>query len=615
MAHHLVLLSVGPVQSFIAQARKLRDLRSGSQLLSELIKAPIRHFQKSGGTIIVPGDPDSDSLPNRTLGTIEGLTDGEAIALAQELAQITTSAWDEVHSGVWKKLPSAARQNEDWKRRYHEQLDQSLDVYWAVEPYGSSEDYPIAYKNIEARLGAVKNVRAFAQIGSSFGGDETSRKDALTGERDALLFGASGDSSKFPATVDPDLAYRLPSRGVLTGPNEGLSAISAVKRLRDLDVTDDFYSTADVAIMGVRSKLPDGGAYSYKTYYEELSYHRRDGEDGQLVYEENLTPAYFKKQGLDVNRLPQYREKHRDLRKTLRAAGLRQTSYYAVLAFDGDNIGAWLSGKYLGESVAGATLMKFHEAIGQYLSAFAQQARHIVDDAGYGVTVYAGGDDYLGLLTLDNLFAVLQDLRLAFKKTVSDPLKTAYQVKEDFTFSAGVVIAHYKRPLGDTVQLARKAEKAAKDFGRDALCIRVVKRSGEQQQALLPWALDSTGTFSKTLATLQSLAALLQGRFGRTWLTESTRTVYQLFGKGSIDTAGREMLEAELLRLLQRTLDSGGAVTAAERQEATHHLRALVGLTANSENGNARNLVYALQVIDFCKREMNTLDKAQTAVA
>lgn len=36
MAHYLFLFTIGPVQEFIAAARRTRDLWAGSQLLSEL---------------------------------------------------------------------------------------------------------------------------------------------------------------------------------------------------------------------------------------------------------------------------------------------------------------------------------------------------------------------------------------------------------------------------------------------------------------------------------------------------------------------------------------------------------------------------------------------------
>jgi CRISPR-associated protein Cmr2 len=609
VSHHLLLLSIGPVQHFIAQARKLHDLRSGSQLLSELTKAAILTFDKAGGEVIVPGDVNSDSLPNRILGSVSDRSTEEVIALAKALEQSVGAYWQGEVNEVLKKLPD---QNKDdqWHQRFAEQTDQLLEIYWAVEPYEDKADYPRAYHAIENRLGAVKNIRPFEQIGSTFEGDETSRKDALTGERDALVFGYS-QNEKFPATTDHQLPLRLNNRGPLVGPNEGLSAVSVVKRLRHL-LDREFASTADTALLGLRHALAESGSFSLDDYYEELRLSKKDG-DGQLAYAENLTESYFNNQGLKLEDLLHFRKAHERLRRSIKKQELHQSSYYAILAFDGDNMGAWLSGRKLPAEQRTKKLRSFHSDIGKYLAKFARKARQIVDDSQQGLTVYAGGDDYLGLLTLDGLFGVPQSLRKAFKDDVSDPLREAYRIEEEFTFSAGVVIAHYKRPLGDTVQLALAAEKTAKQSGRDAFCMRVVKRSGEQQEATFGWKLD-TNAQSASLATIWQLTGMLQGRFGRTWLTESARTVRQLYGSGPVNDYGRDLLKTELARLLLRTIDSGGGASRGKKESAVRHLDQLIELTAYGKTA-ARNLVFALQLIDFLKREMNTLHTAAATEA
>jgi CRISPR-associated protein Cmr2 len=618
MNHHLILISIGPVQSFIAQARKLRDLRSGSQLLTELTKSAIVSFARAGGHVVVPGNPESDSLPNRMLGRLGGRSTKEACDIAQELEGAVHQCWQQIIDQVKKsdhfpKNGGAA----DWEARFDEQTAQQLEVYWAVEPYDGPMDYPRAYKSIEARLGSAKNVRTFEQIGARFGGEESSRKDALTGERDALVFGhipPKGDKqdTRFPATTIQDLPRRLPDRGALVGPNEGLSAISFIKRVRKLK-DQEFLATADMALLSVRKKLAAHpaaaveGAGSYEMFTNLRKIFRSDG-DGQLAYQENLNEEYFRAQGLSTDKLSSYQIAHEKLRKTLKVAGLKQTSYYAVLAFDGDNMGEWLSGQKLPSDRKLTHLLKFHTAVGEVLAEFAEKAKRIVDESGHGLTVYAGGDDYLGLITLDSLFLVLEQLRVEFTNTVSAPLQKSFGIKDEFTFSAGVVVAHYKRPLGDTVSLAQKAEKAAKKYGRDALCIRIVKRSGEQQEACFKWQLSDS--FSESLAILRGLVSLLQGQYGRTWLTESARTITQLFGTGKVNETGQQLLNAELSRLLRRTISFGadaGAEQGNKSQVATEYLRKLTLMLTEGQSNGAEQLVHALQIIDFCKREMNTL--------
>jgi CRISPR-associated protein Cmr2 len=49
MSSHLLIIAIGPVQDFIAAARKIRDLWFGSYLLSELSKHVARTVVDQGG--------------------------------------------------------------------------------------------------------------------------------------------------------------------------------------------------------------------------------------------------------------------------------------------------------------------------------------------------------------------------------------------------------------------------------------------------------------------------------------------------------------------------------------------------------------------------------------
>ncbi|MFN4257610.1 MAG: type III-B CRISPR-associated protein Cas10/Cmr2, partial [Saprospiraceae bacterium] len=91
---HLFLFTLGPVQGFIAQARKTRDLYAGSQILSALVAEGMRTFEKEfpNGKIIFPsaaGNADEASLPNRFIAKVstdksELKAKGEAIQRAVE---------------------------------------------------------------------------------------------------------------------------------------------------------------------------------------------------------------------------------------------------------------------------------------------------------------------------------------------------------------------------------------------------------------------------------------------------------------------------------------------------------------------------------------------------
>ena len=65
MTSHLVSLSIGPVQDFIAQARRSRDLWFGSHILSEISRSAAKAVAENGGKLIFPAlqldDPELDA--------------------------------------------------------------------------------------------------------------------------------------------------------------------------------------------------------------------------------------------------------------------------------------------------------------------------------------------------------------------------------------------------------------------------------------------------------------------------------------------------------------------------------------------------------------------------
>lgn len=219
------------------------------------------------------------------------------------------------------------------------------------------------------------------------------------------------------------------------------------------------------------------------------------------------------------------------LRSLYRRVESKPDKYYAVLALDGDEIGKWLSGEktprvrevITDESVewfeakmpresrewlAGHRPLSpgYHLQFSEALANFGLHcARRIVEHHG-GRLVYSGGDDVLAILPADEAIACAIGLRKAFQgdptleKDYCEDFKIAPQgfvrlenckpsepswnllvPGPSATVSVGIAIGHIKEPLQDMIQEAQKAEKHAKNsLDRDALSIRLFKRSGEQ---------------------------------------------------------------------------------------------------------------------------------------
>ena len=93
MPRFLITLSLGPVQSLIADARRTRDLWCGSWILSEAARAAARalHKRRPGCLIFpAPGDPDTDLEPRDDPG--EGANIANVLRAEVTLADAAGSA-------------------------------------------------------------------------------------------------------------------------------------------------------------------------------------------------------------------------------------------------------------------------------------------------------------------------------------------------------------------------------------------------------------------------------------------------------------------------------------------------------------------------------------------
>ena len=156
MKQHLHI-SLGPVQGFVAQARRTRDLWGGSYLLSLLAAHAMHGARQAQGKIVRPlvddnpllrwversrdvghAPPDLGSLPNQfTVEIDDDQTDPRAIALAAE--QAFRSAWKRACDEVWKQYLAepAGRLGRDTEAIWQRQTQSFWEFVWVA---GSPSD-------------------------------------------------------------------------------------------------------------------------------------------------------------------------------------------------------------------------------------------------------------------------------------------------------------------------------------------------------------------------------------------------------------------------------------------------------------------------------------------
>ena len=374
-------------------------------------------------------------------------------------------------------------------------------------------DYQKAYLELEKVHAAIKNIRTFNQLNN--GNGEQGRKCSLCGERNAYFY----NSEKKTAFIS-DKAIAVTSKELNI--NEALCTVCMTKRFYP---NSSFPSTAEIALKGIISD----------SQIKEM------GNDPQLFYEESLTEEYFKKNKIDKP-LKEVKELRRSILKENNLQQSDLQKYYAIIMFDGDNMGKLLSGSNLKN---GVDLENFHKHLSVTLERNAKQATKIVNKV--GKTVYAGGDDFLGFVSLNSLLKTLKSLNETFSNEVSNNLKSF--VKDEVTMSAGIVIAHYKMPLHIVLNWARKMEQDAKKEGnRNAFAIAVLKHSGEIHKTVYGWKNNKEYNIENMHNIIKSLT---EKHFSTNFIYTLEEELSKLYYSGN--TIYNKQFQTELKRLIHKS--------------------------------------------------------------
>ncbi len=565
MPRFLVTLSLGPVQSLIADARRTRDLWCGSWLLSEAARAAARRLhERHPGCLIFPcpDNPDQDLEPQdapREAANIANILRAEVtlsdraavLALCNETKLAAASRVEELGDRARRQLGRPVREDV-WRG----QIDDILESFAAwVEITDGDGGYEDAGLRLGRTLNARKATRDF----------QPCRPLTVAGLPKSSLDGAR-------ETVLPDWPAKEPARVRLRlSPGEQLDALGVTKRLAG--EVEQFTALPRIAADSWIERLAPSQQQRLRAAYEPLV----DAEhatpvrgnadayaalpfDGHLLYPSRLESALTQEREHQAGRAGSTAS-HALLEAFQRCfseiAGERTEKghsvgapvpYAAILKADGDRMGRLLSRARSAEE---------SRDISRALHRFASSVRRIVREH-RGHAVYAGGDDVLALLPLERAADCARRLAGAFSESLGEIANGMQLAAERPTLSVGIGIGYVIEPLGALRALAERAEQLAKGDAtqtpRNALAILLRIRSGGELRWRARWG--DTRAFE---ALSRLTAAYRAGEL-------PTRAAYDLrdmdrrlawLGDAS-DEAARGMRHAELERLLDRARRDGG---------------------------------------------------------
>lgn len=506
--NYLFLISIGPVQDFIASARRSRDLWFGSWLLSELSKAAAHALATSHGVenLIFPTSADIQALkPGSTLNVankimaVVAAKDTDAVqVLGEQVEQAVRERLETLRAEVYGKITRRL----DTEECAIKQVRDMLEIFWAAVPLTNPEQYQDTRQCLEALLAARKGTRNFQPV--TWGNNQP--KSSLDGQRESVIPETAYPYPK-QKRDDPQHADKI---NILykqygAGKAERLSGVDLLKRhgfvtRPDGSAEEHFMSTSHVAVLPLLKRLEtcaDTAHTAWQRYMTELgtselverekiarkyAAHAVLGQyDGSLLFQERLPDVLA---GTPEDELQEAKGALEQFYSATFGQVIVPLPYYALLHADGDN---------MGKVIDATTTITGHQEISRALSGFADRVREIVEDTHSGALIYAGGDDVLALLPLHTVLACAKELADRFRKEMQK--YTAPVDKDDPslgtvnpTLSAGIAVCHHIEPLSDALELARQAEKQAKAVpGKDALAVTVSKRSGVDRTVTGKW--------------------------------------------------------------------------------------------------------------------------------
>lgn len=499
---HYLHFTLGPVQGFVSQARRTRDFWAGSFILSWLAAVAMKAVTHQNGTIEFPqadenfmawliGEgktgtkPTQGSIPNRFKAAIDpNKFDPDLVT------QAVQEAWKALAEKVWE-ADLAAVSNGVQRNIWDRQISNFWDMSWVI-----TED-----KNDSSVLDKRKNWRTYNPP------EEPGVKCAMMDGWQEL----SGEKRPNRKAMNENFWDKVIENGKAgmksdLRPNEALCAIAFVKRrfsrhFKNLDhkmtqgwqlkgwevptaVPSVVYmaavhwlekalNTADELTLNAffiqaRNLAGEYGEWDTQIKCLTEAWGKREWKalDGNVFFESSLeNPNIFKDEkqaGIVLKAL-------NAMRGTITPKLPPPTPFYAILMMDGDSLGSHMSD----------TTKQC--AITEGLADFTKEVPDLVYQHN-GFLMYAGGDDVLAILPLENAI------------TCAAALRTHYMSCFDYnviptTLSGAIEFVHIKTPLTKVLHDAHKLlDEVAKDGrGRDALAIRVWKPGGLQIEWAQPW--------------------------------------------------------------------------------------------------------------------------------
>jgi CRISPR-associated protein Cmr2 len=550
--------TLGPVQAFVAQARRTRDFWAGSFLLSWLSSVAMKEVQEQGGKVEFPL-PDKDYLKylsgeatNREQAPRQGSIPNRFKALQakvpadfdpEKVTKAVQQAWWELAELIWQKDFHGTDLNSESRNIWQRQIKGFWDISWVLTENKEASNLLDRRKNWRSYMApeepgvSCMMMDGWQELsGMKWPGQELNnfwkdlRKRNLTGLKTDLreqeYLCAIGWIKRrfaryFEGLKDIDMGrwtlngwpvpINVPSVNYLaSAPWLAKSIIEAGKdhdlqlKLRNLENSiacmEGNREGQSVNLKRVVDACSESGLHNWQ--WQQVN--------GRYLYQDEVGLMAERSEDSDE------RAQAKILLRQLQGVQSQQyklgqpSDFYSILLMDGDSLGSQMSDASKQEPISAA------------LNNFTSKVPAVVQQYS-GFLVYAGGDDVLALLSVDDSLACANALRKLYNDCFAEQnriLKEKAKTKPELvsvnvtsSLSGALMYCHYKSPLARNLAKAHPLlDNIAKDeCGRDSLAIQVWKPGGQYCSWSSPWDVGD-GKVSRVNEINQLVTTLIHER-------------------------------------------------------------------------------------------------------
>lgn len=539
--------TIGPVQGFVAQARRTRDFWAGSFLLSWLSGVAMAEIQRQGGIINfpLPADnyldwiqgqadgcdadaPRQGGIPNRFKAIsaevpkefdgklLEQTVRAAWIALAEHVwkkdelgqisSEITRQIWDRQNHNFWeiswvkttdKEASSLLDQRKNWRSHYPQaeggvkcmMMDGWQELSGSLTPGLSSKKKDTELKRFWTQMRGLKR----SGMQTDLAEDEHLCALAYVKRRFARYF------DTFSATLPSGLKLKGWKLAV------GMPSVSYMAAVHWLEKLVECVSHAELSqLLSIADEVnPARDEWEIRIACLEKQKHGKHSEyandlrhflslDANMFFEHAQEKASL--YGYSIKAIEKLQRKVCEIQNNHPEFQESLSPFYAILLMDGDSLGSHMSKEANQKPISTA------------LNDFTGGVPAIVENHN-GFLIYAGGDDVLALLPMEDALRCAAKVREHYLASFEEAFKEmSDENKIPASISAVIQYVHVKTPLGIVLGDAHHLlDDVAKDgAGRDAVAVRVWKTGGVVLEWAQPWkiALDH-----KNNVVLESLAS------------------------------------------------------------------------------------------------------------